>query len=149
MEKNLPKIIVVDTNVLIRATFQKRSALSHRIYQAIKEQVCLLAISPAILAEIREVVNRDYIVALTHTTPEQRRDYMNELSEISILTRGQAPLTQKSRDRKDNNFLICSSEAQADYLISSDEDLLALKAYRVTQIIPPQEFVALLDAGTP
>jgi predicted nucleic acid-binding protein len=66
MGKPLPKIIVVDTNVLIRATFQKPSPVSRRIYQAIKEQTCILALSPAILTEIREVISRDYIIALTH-----------------------------------------------------------------------------------
>ena len=148
MEKTPPKIIVIDTNVLIRATFQKRSSLSVRIYQAIQEQVCILATSPAILAEIREVISRGYIIALTHTTPAQRTDYMNELGEISLLTKGKATITQKSRDRKDNKFLVCASEAQADYLITSDADLLELKAYEGTRIIPPQEFVALLETGT-
>jgi uncharacterized protein len=148
MEKTPPKIIVVDTNVLIRATFQKPSSLSLRIHQAIRQQACLLAISPAIRAEIREVISRDYIVALTHTTPEQREVYINELTEISILTSGQASITKESRDRKDNKFLVCASEAQADYLITSDEDLLELKMYEGTRIIPPQEFVALLDADT-
>ena len=148
MGKTPPKIIVVDTNVLIRATFQKPSSLSLRIYQAIREQACLLAISPATRAELREVISRDYIVALTHTTPEQREGYMNELSEISIHTRGQATITQESRDRKDNKFLICASEAQADYLITSDEDLLDLKAYEGTRIMSPQAFVALLETDT-
>jgi putative PIN family toxin of toxin-antitoxin system len=148
MEKTPPKIIVVDTNVLIRATFQKPSSVSLRIYQAIRQQACLLAISPAILAEIRDVISRDYIVALTHTTPEQREQYINELSEICLLTRGQASITKESRDREDNKFLVCASEAQADYLITSDEDLLVLKTNEKTRIIPPQEFVALLDAGT-
>ena len=60
MRKTPPKIIVVDTNVLIRATFQKRSPVSVRIYQAIKEQTCILATSQTILAEIREVISRDY-----------------------------------------------------------------------------------------
>ena len=143
-----PKTIVVDTNVLIRATFQKRSPISLRIYQAIKGQACLLATSPAILAEIREVISRDYIIALTHTTPAQRTRYMTELSEISIQTPGKTKLTRQSRDRKDNKFLVCASEAQVDYLITSDEDLLDLKTYEGTRIIPPQEFVALLDAGT-
>jgi predicted nucleic acid-binding protein len=86
---------------LIRATFQKRSPVSLRIYQAIKEQVCLLALSAAILAEIREVISRDYIVALTHTTPAQRTRYLNDLRDISMLTKGKANVTQKSRDRKD------------------------------------------------
>ena len=140
--------MVVDTNVLIHATFRKRSPISLRIYQAIEERVCILATSPSILAEIREIISRDYIIALTHTTPAQRTSYMNELSKISIHTRGQVAITQKSRDRKDNKFLICASEAQADYLITSDENLLDLKAYEGTRIIPPQEFVALLETGT-
>jgi uncharacterized protein len=148
MGKPLPKIIVVDTNVLIRATFRKRSPVSLRIYQAIQEQTCILAASLTILAEIREVISRDYIIALTHTTPAQRTDYMNELGEISMLTKGKATITQKSRDQKDDKFLVCASEAQADYLITSDEDLLDLKAHEGTRIIPPQEFVALLETGT-
>ena len=73
---------------------------------------------------------------------------MTELSEISLVTLGQATVTQKSRDRKDNKFVVCAGEAKADYLITSDADLLDLKTYEETRIIPPQEFVALLDTDT-
>jgi uncharacterized protein len=73
---------------------------------------------------------------------------MNELHDISMLTPGQAAVPQKSRDRKDHKFLVCAIEAQADYLITSDDDLLDLKIHEGTRIIPPQKFVALLDAGT-
>ncbi len=148
MGKPPPKTIVVDTNVLIRATFRKRSPVSLRIYQAIKEQTCILATSSAILAEIREVISRDYIIALTHSTPAQRTRFMHELGEISLLTSGQGIVTQKSRDREDNKFLVCASEAQADYLITSDEDLLVLKTFEKTRIISPHEFVGLLESGT-
>jgi putative PIN family toxin of toxin-antitoxin system len=148
MGKLPPKIIVVDTNVLIRATFRKRSPVSLRIYQAIKDQTCILATSPAILAEIRDVISRDYIIALTHTTPAQRTRFMHELDDISVITSGQGTVTQESRDKEDNKFLVCANEAQADYLITSDADLLDLKTHEETQIIPPQKFVALLDAGT-
>jgi predicted nucleic acid-binding protein len=57
-------------------------------------------------------------------------------------------VTQKSRDRKNKKFLVCASEAQADSLITSAEDLLALKTHEKTRIIPPQELMALLKAGT-
>jgi predicted nucleic acid-binding protein len=75
-----------------------------------------------------------HIIALTHTTPAQRTSYMNELRDISILTTGKRELTRQSRDKKDNKFLICASEAQADYLITSDKDLLDLKVYKETRI---------------
>jgi uncharacterized protein len=147
MEKASRKTIVIDTNVLIRTTFQKRSPVSLRIYQAIVEQTCILVTSLPILAEIRDVISRDYIIAYTHTTPETRRRYMSELLDISMLTVGKAKLKKTSRDRKDNKFLVCASEAKAAYLITSDEDLLTMKAYEGTRIIPPHEFVELLEKG--
>jgi putative PIN family toxin of toxin-antitoxin system len=141
------KKIIFDTNILIRTTFQKRSPISYRIYQAIEAQECILVTSPAILEEIRDVISRDYIIKYTHTTPDMRTCFINELVDMSILTAGTKELKQGSRDRKDNKFLVCASEAMAHYLVTSDEDLLDLKEYEGTKIIPPQEFVELLDKG--
>ncbi len=145
MEKASRKKIVIDTNVLIRTTFQKRSPVTLRIYKALVEQECILVTSTPILEEIRDVISRDYIIAYTHTTPEMRTHFMSELIDISMLTPGKAKLKKKSRDEKDNKFLVCGSEAKADYLVTSDEDLLDMKAYEGTRIIPPHEFVELLE----
>jgi predicted nucleic acid-binding protein len=76
-----------------------------------------------------------------------RTRYMNELVDMSMLTAGTKELKQRSRDIKDNKFLVCASEAKAHYLVTSDEDLLDMKEYEGTKIIPPQEFVRLLDKG--
>jgi uncharacterized protein len=141
------KKIVFDTNVLIRTTFRKRSPVSYRIYQAIEAQECILVTSPAILEEIRDVISRDYIIEYTHTTPDMRTRYINDLIDMSMLTTGTKELKKKSRDIKDNKFLVCASEAMAHYLVTSDEDLLELKEYERTRIIPPQKFVELLDTG--
>jgi putative PIN family toxin of toxin-antitoxin system len=145
MEKASRKTIVIDTNVLIRTTFQKRSAVTLRIYQALAEQACILVTSLPILEEIRDVISREYIIAYSHTTSETRRRYMSELLDISMLTVGKAKLKKASRDRKDNKFLVCATEAKADYLVTSDEDLLTMKAYEGTRILPPHEFVELLE----
>jgi putative PIN family toxin of toxin-antitoxin system len=143
----LRKKIVFDTNVLIRTTFRKRSPVSYRIYQAIEAQECILVTSPSILEEIRDVISRDYIIEYTHTTPGMRTRYMNEIIDMSMLTTGTKELKKKSRDIKDNKFLVCASEAMVHYLVTSDEDLLELKEYGGTRIIPLQKFVELLDTG--
>jgi predicted nucleic acid-binding protein len=95
------KIIVLDTNVLIRTTFQKQSSVSKRIYLAIKNQECILAFSPPILEEIRDVINRDKIIIYTHTTTDMRTRYINNLIDIGILTPGTKKLSKESRDRED------------------------------------------------
>ena len=147
MERAFRKKIIFDTNVLIRTTFQKRSSLSLRIYQALVEQECILVTSLPILKEIQDVIGRDYIIAYSHTTPEIRTRFMSELIDMSMLTPGRAKLKKQSRDVKDNKFLVCAAEAKAHYLVTSDEDLLDMKAYEGTRIIPPQKFVELLEKG--
>ena len=124
METHSRKKVVIDTSVLIRTTFQQRSPVSRRIYQAIYAQECILVTSPAILAEVKDVLQRDYIIALSHTTPALRTRYLQELRAISLLVPGTTPIKRTSRDRKDNKFLVCAHEANADYLVTSDEDLL-------------------------
>jgi predicted nucleic acid-binding protein len=45
---------------------------------------------------------------------------------------------------KDNKFLATARQAQADYLVTEDEDLLVLTEYEGTKIITAQAFLALL-----
>lgn len=142
-----PKKIVIDTNVLIRTTFKKQSPVSQRIYLAIKNQEVILAFSPPILEEIRDVISRDYIIKYTHTTSEMRARYIKSLIDISILTPGTKKLERESRDREDNKFLVCASEAGAQYVVTTDKDLSDMKDYEGIKIIFPQEFVAFLDTG--
>lgn len=143
-----PRIkVVFDTNILVRTTFQKRSPLSARIYEAIEQQECIVVTSPPILEEVRDVINRGYIIEYSHTTPEMRATYLNHLIELSILTPGTKQLHTSSRDKKDNMFLVCASEANAQYIVTSDRDLLTMKVYDGTTIIPPHEFVSLLETG--
>src|SRR5439155_6141938 len=64
-----------------------------------------------------------------------RTRYMNEIIDMSMLTTGTKELKKKSRNIKDNKFLVCASEAMAHYLVTSGEDLLELKEYARTRII--------------
>ena len=45
------------------------------------------------------------------------------------------------RDPKDNMILELSSEIQADYIITGDEDLLILKSFQGASIVKPSEFL--------
>ncbi len=49
------------------------------------------------------------------------------------------------RDKDDDNVLACAMEAAAEYLVTGDKDLLAMKKYKGTRIITPREFELLFD----
>jgi putative PIN family toxin of toxin-antitoxin system len=140
------KRVVIDTNVLVRTTFLKHSPISARIYQAIADQECILVLLPSLLAEIRDVISRDYIIAYTHTTPASRQSYINTLIDLSILTSETHVVQRASRDKKDNKFLVCAHEAQATYIVTNDRDLLDVKLYRKAKMIPRRNLSRSLTA---
>ena len=135
---------VIDTNVIVSASFRKISPIPNRIYLALKSQKFTLVVSPQILEEIEDVINRDYIIARSNTTDEDRKIFMEILIDISMITSGKTRLEKISRDYNDDKFLICAYEAQADYLVSGDRDLLDLVQYERTKIINPREFADIL-----
>ena len=49
------------------------------------------------------------------------------------------------RDKDDDNVLACAVEAETDYLVTGDKDLLHLKTYRGIRIITPRDFELLFD----
>lgn len=137
--------VVLDTNVLIRAAFRKRSSLTNRIYQALKGKKFILIMSSSIMEEIEDVINRDYILKYTKMTQAERTYFIQYIHDVSIYVSGTTIIKKKSRDSKDDKFLVCAAEAQADYIVTTDKDLLELDEHEGTKIIIPQEFVKFLD----
>lgn len=136
---------VIDTNVLISASFRKISPLPNRIYQALKSQQFILVTSLEIMKEVEDVVNRDYIIARSHTTENDRKVFIETLVDISMFTFGKTSLRNISRDLKDDKFLVCVHESRADYIVTGDKDLLVLREYGTTKIINPRAFVEILE----
>ncbi len=137
--------VVIDTNILVSASFRKISPIPNRIYQALKTQQFILVTSSDIMEEVEDVINRDYVIARSHMNEEARKEFIEVLIDVSIFTSGQTVLQNVSRDTEDNKFLVCAYETKADYIITGDEDLLVLGEYEGTKIIKPKEFVDLLD----
>ena len=52
--------------------------------------------------------------------------------------------TSLCRDRKDNIVLECAAAVKADFIVTGDKDLLCLKIFRKTRIVPPKKFLEIL-----
>ncbi len=135
---------VVDTNVLISGLFGIKDSPSSQILKAIRTQTIILVTSPLILEEVGDVVNRERIIKLTKMSESERVDFMDKLIERSDVTSGKQLATQVCRDIKDDKFLACAVEANADYLITGDEDLLVLKSFEGIKIVTPRKFLKVL-----
>ena len=127
--------IVLDTNVLISALlFGGRPRI---ILEKVVRRELTLCISEPILAELAGVLQRPKF-GFGATAVNQ---IVAELSAISELIRPSQEFAVIGADQADNRVIECAVEANAEYIISGDMHLLALKEYGSIQVVSPQAFL--------
>jgi putative PIN family toxin of toxin-antitoxin system len=96
------------------------------------------------LTEIEEVINRSKFDR--YINRGERQEFIANLrrrASIFVLKNaGTIMIDPPCRDPKDNQFLALAQVAEADVLVSSDEDLLVLHPWRGIPILTPAEFLA-------
>ena len=127
--------VVLDTNVLISAIMfggKSRKILEMGISGKIK-----IALSQDILKELAEVlVDKKFRAPISFV-----QQTIHELSEISELVIVTSKINVIKNDPDDNRILECAVSAKADYIISGDSDLLALKHFKRIKISSPGDFL--------
>ncbi|MFA5990783.1 MAG: putative toxin-antitoxin system toxin component, PIN family [Candidatus Doudnabacteria bacterium] len=125
--------IVLDTNVLING-FKDENSFEKRI------------INEVIAGKVEAFANRQTLREnkLISSQLIENEDYQKDLQKLFsqinwVINKRQIKIV---RDPEDNKILESAAEAEAEYLITSDNDLLTLGAYKNTQIINPSQFWA-------
>ncbi|MBI5530128.1 MAG: putative toxin-antitoxin system toxin component, PIN family [Candidatus Doudnabacteria bacterium] len=122
---------VIDTNVLING-FKDEYSYEKRIIDAV------------IGGEIKAFANRQTLREnkLISSQLIDNDDYHGELEKLFskinwVVNKRQINVV---RDPEDNKILESAVEANAEYLITSDNDLLMLEKFQGIQIVTPQQF---------
>lgn len=135
---------VIDTNVLVSGLLW--NGPPHALMANVREGALEIAISPVLLAELSSVIGRTKFSAIlvrAETTREQILTEMRQLAEVIE----PPPLPQPvCRDPDDDAVLALAIAAQADWIISGDDDLLSLRSHAGIAIISPAEALAKLVA---
>ncbi len=121
--------VVIDTNIWISFLIGKRLAGLHRHIDSGRIEVVTCEIQ---LRELADVLNRPRI--RKYIPAEQAEEFLDLLCEAALLVKPEQgpPLC---RDPKDDYLLYTAIAAQADYLVSGDNDLLSLRCIGRTLII--------------
>ena len=107
---------------------------------AVKRRL-LLCVTTSILSEYEAVVPERLREEMPGLDPHPKLAWIRAKSRLV----GPAPLgKQRSRDPKDDQYLACALAARARYIVSYDEDLLALKKPFGIEIIRPAELLRRL-----
>lgn len=128
---------VLDTNVVVSGLLWHGTP--HALLDRVREGELTFISSPALLAELAEVLARpqfETVLARSNTSRERLLAEVRELTEVIE----PPPLAQPvCRDPDDDAVLALGVAAHADLIVSGDRDLLDLKTFQGIDILTPAE----------
>lgn len=144
---------VFDCNVHLQAAARERSVAAECL-RLVEKGLVRLYLSEEILAEVEDVLNRPEIRRHFQTlTDEIVEAFLVRLRRHSQIVRRVPKNFSYSRDPDDEPYINLAVEAEADYLVSRDNDLLDLmtdytleakefrQRFRPLRTIEPLEFL--------
>ena len=133
--------VVLDTNVLISATFWPGN--SYKIIKKVERGEIELFLSLEILKEFSEVLSYEEIQKKIKIKNLYVNYSIEKLVSISKIIFPKEKINIIKEDPSDNKFLECAYEGKVDYIISKDKHILRLKEFKNIKIVTPEEFLKL------
>lgn len=130
--------VVFDTNISISALAFPGGNAETAYRKAIHGEFELFT-SVAILTETARVLQTKFEWA-----QEKTRQAIQEISQTSTVLRPR-PVLHLLKDELDNRILECAIAAQADWIVSGDRHLLALRRHARSAIVSLADFLAELQ----
>lgn len=137
--------VVIDANIYVSFILSGGDTLSS-LFNAWEEREFDVLTSGEIASEVKEVCQRFLKRGiLTEDAVKEtiwRLDHDSQ--RIEIVSR-----VSRSKDVKDNKYLACAKDGQADFLVTGDKKhLLSLKKFGTAKIVSPKELVEVLEKRT-
>lgn len=126
---------VIDTNVLLSGLLWRGPA--HALLEQVRNGSVTFLSSPALLAELADVLARPKFDAILSRSNSSREQMLAQVRILAELT--EPPPLPKSvcRDPDDDAVLALATAALADVIVSGDDDLLSLVSFEGIPILNP------------
>ena len=141
--------VVLDSNIYVSTLLVSRG-IPARIYQAWRDRRFLVATSAEQLAEVGRTLSYPRIRRRYPITDETVDELLSVLRLDALIVPGTREANdERLRDPKDRFLLTIAVEANAQVLVSSDEDLLVLERFGPTRMMSPRSFWEYLEGAGP
>lgn len=134
--------IVIDTNVLLSALLW--GGTPRLIIEALRSESAQLFVSEALLAEFDSVLARPKFAVIIQKTRKSPAGLSAALRTLAVTIVAPPLAKQVCRDANDDVVLACALAANADAIVTGDEDLLVLQSFQQIPIVTPVAMLALL-----
>lgn len=132
--------VVLDTNVLVSAIL-KKGGNEWDILQKVSDKKIVSLTSEDMLHEFARVMSKPKF----ENSKEEVDEWLLFLLGVSLLVAPTERLTVIKDDPSDNKILECAVSGNADYIISGDRHLLALREYRGIKILNSSDSLKSLN----
>ncbi len=133
--------VVYDTNVIVSGLL--RSGRPSLLLELALQKKVSLFLSPSLLAEYEEVLDREKFIAIRREAGAAIR----RLKAVAHLITPDFTL-QLLPDPPDNRVLECAVAASADYLVTGNTRHFPFREFRGVKIVTPTEFLAALEPAS-
>jgi putative PIN family toxin of toxin-antitoxin system len=128
--------VVIDTNVFVSFLIDNASVPGRAVNEAVERHKLLL--SAETLRELLRVLARPRLQR--YIDPRMAADAVGLVARLAEMVRPTSRI-DVCRDSDDNRVLELAVDGRADVIVSGDNDLLSLRAYRDVRIVTPRQFL--------
>lgn len=131
--------ILLDTNVVVSALVW--GGVPYKFIEAATAGDFDLCASPALLAELRDVLGREHLASRLASQRSSVEEALTLYSDLVIRVSPLATPRIVPADADDDHVVAAAVAAGADFIVSGDRHLLTLGAYEGIAILPPVEML--------
>lgn len=132
------KRVVLDTNVLIAATFW--DGIPRKLIRSVEEHRFVLVLSEYLLQEYRETLETSHIQDKVRKNGLLLRLTEAHIRNLSDIVEERTPVDIVADDPDDNHVLACALDGAVTHLVTRDHDLLRIGVWQGIRIMTPEEF---------
>jgi hypothetical protein len=132
--------VILDTNVLLSALLSPHGAPA-KLLAAWERKLFTLVISDELLAELRGVLRRPFFRARLRASDAEL--FAAGLHALA-LRYPKPPPSAAARDAKDSFLLALAAVSEAQFLVTGDKSLLALRRHGPTRFVTPAAMIEFL-----
>lgn len=141
MKKTKPVRAVIDTNLFVSGLFASHG-YTYQLQELWVAGAFELVVSEQILNEVQRTLHKPQIKQRLQLQDGEEALIVELIRQkAAVVTTDRYQTDKITEDPTDNKFLACALEADAGYIVSGDNHLLALKHFQRIQIVDVATFI--------